>query len=367
MPIPRPKILSPVTFASSQDFEFRVSVAGDRDTTLTATVAAGTYYVAFDGQSDDLVRALQEAMATETDSAGLGFDGRPNVYINDDNKVVIHFCGDYYVDGAFGWENNVRIRPVASDADLMKALGFNPGDDHSSSSTDYPSFVADHEHGYGWYANADGQLASLLVEDRNLTTTPQAVSISGRVTSQNIGQRFKNNLELEWLDRGQTFSRGVVYGDTPLHPYDWNVPLECWWESARKGTEFRVYREGRNGVGVFIETGTSSAGSTSQVTDSSKSWSTTPQEYAGLACYTTFRSNSYQRMYISSNTSDDLVAPSTRSDGAGWCSTNDRFWVVDHRYQTYVVDLEAMKEFNPGEHEMEDYYRISIPLLRYES
>lgn len=363
MPIPRPKILTPVTFDSQVSFNFTISFLGSLDTNLNANVAAGTYYIAWDGQDDDLIYALHAAMCTVL---FIGPQFHPCIYLNSENKVVIWFNGDHYVDSS-GWENDIRIRPDASSSELMRALGFDENRDTTSTTVDKPSFTGDYQHGYGWYANTDGQLSSLLVEDRNLTVTPQAVSLSGRVTSQNIGQRFTNRIDLEWLDRGQTFSRAVGYGETPVEPYDWNKPLECWWEHAREGTEFRVYREGRNSVDVFTETGASTAGSSSNITDANKTWQTDPQEYKDLLVTSTESEGAPSRVRIVSHTDTVLTPPNTNPTTRSYADTGESYYILDQRYETYVVDLDSMSEFNPGEHEREDFYRITIPLLRYES
>jgi hypothetical protein len=365
MPVPRPKILTAVTFDAAANFLFTVSVAGSLDTQKTAVVPAGTYYVAWDGQSDDLIHVLLTQMVAQL--AALGSAYYPSIRIDSDNKVVVDFDGTHYCDAA-GWENDVSLDHTASTAALVKALGFDNTGDDTSTGTDYPTFTADYQHGYGWYANSDGQLVTHLIEDRNHVVTPQSVSLSGRVTSQNIGERFSNVLELAWLDRGQTYSRGVGYTEAAVYPYGWNVPLECWWREAREGTEFRVYREGRNDTTVFVEIAESEASAGDTMVDSAKAWGTDPKLFAGLVAYGAADSRgSPTRMFIESHSATTLIGPNSYANGRSYVATDTTFYVLDHRYSTYVVDLGKMSEFAPSEHQDEDYYSITIPLLRYES
>ena len=243
MPIPWPKILTAVTVPSGGwDLNFVVSKAGSLDTALTATVAAGTYYLAWDYQSDCLLYALNKAVVDALIADGMPNDQRPvNVYLDEDNKVNIHFCGD----GFAGTENDVELTWSTSDSDLAAALGFDAADVQITD-TDQPTFTADWQHGYGWYATEDGQLGSLLVEDHRVTQTSQVISYAGWVASQQIGERYINELSLQWLTRGQTHTRGIAYGAASLHPYERNEGLEAWWNEAAMGTQFRVYRDGRN-------------------------------------------------------------------------------------------------------------------------
>lgn len=364
MAIPRPKILTPVTFAAAQDFVFTVSVAASLDTQKTAVVPAGTYYIAWDGQADDLLHVLLTQIVAQL--SGEGSTYYPSVKLDTDNKFAIRWDGTHYEDSV-GWENDVSLDHTSSTAALVKALGFDNSADDSSTGTDFPTFTADYQHGYGWYANADGQLVTHLVEDRNMAVTPQSVSLSGRVTSQNIGERFTNVLELAWLDRDQTHSAGVGYVTTPVYPYAWNQPLECWWREAMQGTEFRVYREGRNDTDPYIETGVADASSGTTMVDAAKAWATDPQEFKGKLATSTDSRGGTTRMYISSHTATALTAPAAYANLRNYAWTGQTYYVLDQPYRTYVVDLEKMKEFAPTEHQDEDYYSVTIPLLRYES
>lgn len=364
MAIHRPKILSPVVFDAAVNFVFTVSVAGSLDTQKTAVVPAGTYYVAWDGQSDDLLHVLLTQMVAQL--SALGSTYYPSIYINDNAKVVFDFNGAHYTAGA-GWEDDVRLDHTSSTAALVKALGFDHTADDTSTGTNYPEFVADYQHGYGWYSDADGQLVSLLVEDRHMVVTPQSISLAGYVASQFLGERFTNELVLDWLPRSLMHSREKAYTDAPVYPYARNVPLECWWQAAKDGTQFRVYREGRNGTDVFIEYGTADASSTTTMVDGAKSWDTDPQEFVGKLARSVDSRSGHTRMYINSHTATTLTTTNANPNNRNYALAGQPIYIFDQRYQTYVVDLKAMSVWEPPGHDDEDYYSIAIPLLRYES
>lgn len=373
MPIPWPKILTAVTVPSGGwDIDFNVTDSTKYDTAIEVTIPAGTYYLAWDYQSDCLLYQLELQLLTELSAVMPADQARAKVYLDSSNRVNIQFVGTGYT----GTQNQVQLVATTSSSDAIKALGFSASADPEVAS-DYPTLTADYQHAYGWYAAEDGQLKSLMSEDESITTTPQSVSYSGHVQSQQIGERYINELMLQRLSRDQTRSRRVGYGDTPVHPYSRNKGLECWWREARTGTRFRVYRDGRNrhtngaiDRGVFP----AATGGSGTYTDAARSWAVDPQEHKGLLCETeaggtTGGNDSIaapHRFLINSNTDDDLVSANAISV-LGYTEADTAYYVLDQRYETYVVDLQQMTSFSPVEQDQLDRYDIEIPLLRYES
>ena len=378
MQYPRPKILTAVTVPSTGwTLKFTVSVAASLDAEVTATIAAGTYYVAWDGQSDDLLFALSAAMRAALVDGGLGTNRYPYARLNDENKVEIYFDGanfdgtllgggpDTDADDSLDWDD------AGTSSDLAAALGFSDASADSSTATAYPLFTGDYQHAYGWYADDDGQLASLLVEDSQIIETPQAIAYGGQVKQQQLGSRFTNELQLKWLSRAQTHSRGVGYGVAPVHPYTRNVALDCWWQAARLGTRFRVYREGRNEFSTPIDIGATTAADTTTVTDSAKAFVVSPQEHAGRLLHIRERfgnrTDDAGRFLVSSHTATVFTSPAAAPDGQNWedVSGTQTYYVLDQLYRTYVLDLDKFKKFSPLELPAIDQYEINIPLLRY--
>ena len=374
---PRPKILTEITVPTGGwDLKFQISLLASLDTDVTATVAAGTYFISQDAQSDDLLYALAKAMYDAIQVADPGSSRYPYIQLNSDNKVQIIFNGADFLFTVDNWDNDVSIlwSDAATDDDLAAALGFDSTADDTDLGTDYPIFTADWQHGYGWYADDDGQLESLLVEDHQLTDTPQAIAYGGQVKSTQMGSRFVNELKLAWLGRALTFCRGVDYGATPVHPYARNVPLECWWRQAQQGKRFRVYREGRNAVTVpAVGYGVATGGSSTDITDANKSYAIDPQELLYQCCYVPAVGGAFKnsattsRFQISSHTATVLTSASGHPSGQGWGVVGDAYHILPSRYETHVVDLAKMREFAPAEKPELDLYDITVPLLRYES
>lgn len=373
MPIPWPKILTAVTVPSGGwDLDFIISDPGSLDTPLTATIAAGTYFLAWDYQDDCLLFALNKAMYDALVAAGVPNDQRPvNVYLDSDNKVNIHFSGDGYA----GAQNDVELTFSTSESDLIAALGFDSSSDPQSTADDNPTFTGTYQAGYSWYAAEDGQLISLLAEDNRITKTSQSISYAGNVASQQIGERYVNELQLDWLSRAQTFSRGVAYGSQAVNPYQRNEALECWWNEAAQGTRFRVYRDGRNRyTDGAIDRGTATGSSTFQLSDTGKNWDTDPDEHTGRTFETTHEttdtvSTPCRVLITGINGGTGLTATNGSIAGglARFAGGGINYWVLDQRYETYVLDVERMKRFAPEERPQIDRYKINIPLLRYEA
>lgn len=372
MGYPRPKILTEITVPSGGwDLDFIVSVAGSLDTPLTATIPAGTYFISWDAQADDLLWEVAYRLRASIISAGIGAGRFPYVALDSDHKVVISFRGTGF-DGAP--TNDVEITWTTSNADLAAALGFDSTTDDQSLGVDRPEFTADYQHAFGWYADADGQLASLLTEDVPIVTTPQAVSYTGQSMAQYLGERYTNELALQWLPRALTHSRGIGYGASPLAPYQRNKGLQSWWEEAKLGRRFRVYRDGRTDDGAPVDRMESTTSDNASVTDAAKSMQTDPAEHLGRLLLVLDQASGAglqpRRFRITTQTATAVTSPQNSPDGQIWIyatATDKTCLILDQRYETYVVDLTSMSSFAPIERPTVDYYDITIPLLRYES
>jgi len=371
MSIPRPKILTRVTVPSGGwTWDIDVSDVAQYDTNLTSTVAAGDYYISGDNQSDDLLFALTTSI--KADIVANGLSGTAMIWIDPDtHKASIQVYGTDFVDAT--GDNDVRINFSSWSAGLCAALGYDTSD-VAKTTEDNPTFEADWHHGYGWYADEDGQ-GDIMPVDRSMAYSIQGKSISGKVKTQFFGESFASELRLEFLERnssGRTkvFSNGVGYGTASVWPYNRNEPLECWWEEARKGIEFRVYRDGYINTSRAASTGTSTAASVTTITDAGKSWSTDPSRWVGCIKYSPVFIENPQSFYISANTATQLTVPNAHpsgidADGGALGLGGQTYYIFDHPYQTYVVDLKEMSEFAPREHAAIDRWNITIPLLRY--
>lgn len=372
MAIWQPKILTAVTVPSGGwDLDFIISDAATLDTSLTATIPAGTYFVAGDNQSDDLLFQVMEQMRAAI-LAGPGASNR-FIYCGFDYdtkpyKVKFWFNGSLFVDSA-GHENDVELTWTTSHTDLAAALGFKTDADDQDTGTDNPTFTADYPHAWGWYATEDGQLEELPVEDRNEVEFAQATTFAGQVKTVQYAERYKSEMVLSYLTRAQTHSRGVAYGAVPVYPYNYNEPLECWWEAAKGGTRFRVYRTERYGSDSPTEIGINDAASSSVLRDSGKSWDVDPQSYKGMVVdFETNPTNGTAdaRFYISSHTAIILNSPNPNPTDSSWDpGASKTIYIQPNTYETYVVDLARMREWAPEELGQIDKYRVTIPLKRY--
>lgn len=356
----RPKILTAVTVPTGGwDLDFTISLAASLDTPLTATVAAGTYFVAWDAQDDDLLYTLNAAM-----EAQLGVNGDCNVYIDSDRKVRIKFSG--FVDSV-GWENDVEINWTTSDAGLAQALGADYSADWTSTGTDNPTWTADYQHAYGWYATEDGQLEFKPTEDFCEAVTAHARALDGTTYGQLLGNRYTSELSLGFLTEAQTWSDGVEYGSAAVYPYAQNVPLECWWHAIKDGTRFRVYRHDERDYPAdsVAEHGTNETASNVFLEDTTRSWPIDPHKFKSM--HVVFDTEmGTKRFFINSHNTTRLLSANTGPYAAGWDSTGSvGFDVVDMKYDTYVIDAGEMSVFAPSEIPNVNRYNITIPLLRY--
>jgi hypothetical protein len=374
MAIPQPKILSAITVPTGGwVFKLYVSRLAEYDTTVTATIAAGTYFLAWDNQSDDFLYAFANTVNAAIDAAHAAFPTDSiTCWLDSSYKVNIGFEDTYYQgDPARG----IKLAWTESDGDdIAKVLGFDYSADDtnaSASGSNNKTFTADWQHGYGWYANDDGLLRDSLVEDEHEVEAMQSVAHSGLVRTQRIGQRFLNSIQLEFVPRSRMFSQNVGYGTASVYPYEYNQGLECWWILAQQGYRFRFYRDGRHTIASAAVSGTATASNTTTLTDGGRSFDTDPQPYKGrLLWVATYGANtaSPARFYISSHTATVLTAANAHPYSQNLTAGGSTYYVFDQPYQTYVVDLAKMKTFKPAQTaEALDVYSIEIPVRRYVS
>jgi len=368
MPIPRPKILTRVTFSSPQAFDFDVSSTGAYDTNITGTVAAGSYYVAWDAQDDDLLHVLAEQMTAAMVPLPPYYSGNEqfSIHINSDHKIVLTCVGPDWT----GTQRDMRINWANWGSDLKTALGATKTTSEELTGSNNNSTTLDEKHGYGWYATDDGLVEFYDWADRNMREGVQSMSVSGRQRGVEFGERYMNELRLRYLPADLVWSNGAGYGETETYPRSVNQPLECWWRACRSGNPFRVYYDG-----ALLDTsranavGTLSSSNNAIIHDSSSDFS--GQKFTGSLAYVadffSAPSNVPMRAYITgpgaTTTRLATEAPHTVSDQI-WTS-GDTYQLFDHTYKTYQIDLDAMKEFAPREIPVRDEYDIDIPLVRY--
>lgn len=382
MPIPRPKILTRVTVPTGGwELFFKLSDVGSGSlgNELSAVIAAGDYYVAWDGQDSDFLWELCTKMnaaihADAVYSGGSKINHFVWAWIDTNHKVNIQFIGSDF-QGANNDDFQITWTHVDGDgASIAGVLGFDGSADDQSIGSNNATFTGDYQHGYAWYATEDGWLRDLPTEDVSITEVVQAKSLSGRVTTQHIADRYESRLALQFVTRAKMFSRDKGYTQAPVDPYLRNVGLECWWASANQGVEFRVYRDGSiSNTDKLTDAGTQTSGTGTTLTDSGKAWTTEPTEHTGRLVQTvesTADPDISIRGYISTNSATALTLPDIDTDiatGLAWGDTTQLYRIYDQRYQTYVVNLESMEKFDPRELPALDRYDIDIPLLRFVS
>jgi hypothetical protein len=365
MAIPRPKILTAITVPTGGwDWTLYLSNGGQYGTKCTANLAAGTYYMAADNQSDCFIFALCTAMQAIISGGAVDYD----LMIDIDpttHKVNIHFD-----DNAGALDNDIKLAWTEDDSDeIGKVLGFDVSADDTSTTTDNPTFVADYHHAYGWYADEDGLLLDFLVEDETEFMGLQSRAISGKVkTQQLVADRFNNTLSLQYLTRAKTFSQNVGYTTASVTPYERNEPLECWWVSARQGVQFRVYRDAYVDTTRAAVRGTETAADTTTLTDAGRSWDTEPQQYKNRILHMDDfgGANSItQNWHIASHTATVITVSNAHPSGLEIDNDSASYFIFDHSYETYVLNLKDFTKFRPEELPAIDRYNIELPLFRY--
>ncbi len=369
--IEQPKILSVITIPSGGwQLRFKISSVTQFDTTLTATMAAGDYFMAWDCQSDDFLRELTDKMIAVIspvvrggDTFGVDGDDLLAMRINSSHKVVIQFDGLFQTDP----HRDVKIEWTALDGpSIAKVLGFDHTADDQATGSDWPALTGDYHHAYGWYADEDGCLRNKPLVDVHEADVQQMRGLAGVVKTQLFADRFDSELELYLIRRIKTYSNQVGYTETPVRGFERNEGLECWWREARQGKRFRVYRDGQVDTSKASDTATLAGESATTLTVSGKSFDVEPQEWAGclvhmpnISAFVTFP----MRWLISSHTATVLTIP----EYAGYEPNNGTgpLYLFDQPYGTYVLDLETMPRFQPLEAEGLDRFSIKLPLFKY--
>lgn len=365
--IPQPKILTRIDVpAGGWLFRIKASVAAPFDTTINATIAAGSYYLAWDTTADDLLYEIQAKMQTAITAAGI--TGYVYAWIDASHKVHLGFVGSGF-QGAT--KRQVRLDWPASAVDLAKALGFDHTAVDDLTAADNPTTTADYHHAYGWYADEDGILKGAPPEDWNEASVVSSMSQAGLQKGALMGERFFSSLELYGMARAKTWSGGKGYGEAPTHPYARNEGLECWWRAARAGQPFRVYHDGQivTSAAKAADYGTTmTTASSTGFTMGLRSWQTEPQRWAGRilskAVYGPSNLNAPCRWRVTSNTATAIVV-NAHPSAIGLNFNTSAWTLLDQPFQTYQIELEKMREFKPEEIPAIDEYMITIPLTRY--
>ena len=367
MAIPRPKILTAITIPTGGwVWKIYLSNAGSYDTALSATMAAGTYFMAGDNQTTDFLYELNNKMQIQIDASALTafelvIDIHPTTH-----KVRIHF------KDATGANNDVKLAWTESDGDdIGKVLGFDHSADDTSTTTDNPTFTADWQHAYGWYADEDGLLESLDNQDSHTWRGLQARSLSGAVKTQRIAASLRGNrLALQFVTAKKMLDRGSTYAAAPTYPNDRNEPLGLWWVAAMDGTHFRIYRDAYV-LAARGEVGTADSSNTTTLTDADKAFVITDaDQWADRILHmpefgaTSGGGPITQSWYIASHTATVLTVTAHPS-GLNITNNTNTYYLFDHPYQTYVIDFDKTTEFSPEEIPAIDRYNVEVPLLRY--
>lgn len=380
MAIPRPKILTAFTVPTGGwTLHVDISDAAQYDITVQATVAAGDYFVSWDNQSDDFLKALADALNNALDASAAAWitnDDAVVVYLDSDHKVNIQF--DQYFTST---HQDVKIKWTAGEgSDIAGVLGFDGSADDAQTGGDDPLFTADWHHAYGWYADTDGILAGDMAENADHANALQSVAPSGHVKTHYVGGRQTNELQLQHVPRHKMLSADVGYTVAPVHPsganilssaYARNEPLQCWWKEARQGIRFRVYRDAHVDTAKASDQGEMDAATdATTLTDAAKSWATEPQRWAGRILYVDnwSKTDAPGKWHIASNTATVLTVTAASGTDLPIDDNADKtYHLFDHDYDTYVLDMERMKKFAPMEIPNIDKYNLTIPLMRYEA
>lgn len=392
MPIPRPKILTRFTLASSLDLKIYYSSAAEFDVSATATIPAGSYYMAWDCENNDFLWKLCNVVNVALDTAAtagawVGWTGRANgmsAMIEEDGKIRLGFLG-----GWFGNLTHQKVKIAWTEADgttVGELLGFDTSADLSLTTNARPTTLANWQHPYGWYADADGMLEFLGSEDYSGPEIGQSIAPSnGQGRTQYLGSQFTNDMILSFIPRTKAWSKNISYQSSSVYPYEKNEPLQCWWKEAIQGTEFRVYRDGaylRNRLSVntyrfdrYTEEAKAVAVTTTTLQDTGKAWTTEPQQFAGRLILCAFQFAEYvfgsstvfflMRWKVASHDTDTITVTNTAEPQNNMTFANYTSAIYDQPYSTYVLDVNKMKRFEPEEIDNIDKFRIKIPLRRY--
>jgi hypothetical protein len=379
MPIERPKILTAITIPTggwTLTINYSTVANGVYGDPVTSTMAAGTYYMAWDGQADDFMWELANTVNVALDAAGLAdWVGRSEgmmILLNSNHKVQIGFSGTWFEDFG-GAHSDVQIDWTATDGvSIGGVLGYDTSAVLNFDQSGPPeTLTADDQHAYGWYADTDGELEKLGIEPEDSPAFEQSFAPSGHSKVQYIGTKFENELQLRYVPRLKTWSRNIGYTTAAVYPYARNVPLECWWQEARQGIQFRVYRGSTIDTTKANDSITPTADTATTLTAGGESFSIDPDQWAGklliVPAYTDVISLS-MRFYIASHTATVLTVAQQQEPQRDVANSDVSVChLFDQRYETYVVDLNAMQGFKPQEMKDIDKFTIRIPLVRYET
>ena len=375
MSIPRPKILTVVTVPTG-GYDIRVYITDSSafDTAVTAAIPAGDYYVAWDYQDDDFLFVFCNVInvAVATAGSGFGYGGGAGVLVGEmdsANKVKL------YAGAISGHADRMRIDWAYQDGATVAAiLGFNPATTPLDITDTYPTRTGTWQHAYGWYADEDGSLSDDAREDVEMVNALQSFAPSGESKTIYIDSTYSNRLGLMYVKRERMLSAGQGYTDASVDPYERNVPLQCWFARAKLGDRFRVYRYNQTGMDVAVLAGsTSGFGTNVTPADTAKSLDIDPQEVKGHLFVQGFvvgyagSSSVTIRATIESHTATVMTIPNNINGITADDDKSETYRVIQGRYQTYVLDLNKMREFAPTEHDAIDRFSITLPLRRYVS
>lgn len=363
-PIPRPWLAPRLTIPTGGwTIKVYLSDSSQYDTTVTATLSAGDYYIAWDMQSDDLIYELNNQLQTAITALGGNF-GQVElaVWIDSDHKVNIGFGGTLPMKGiklAWTEEDGASIAPV---------LGFDESADDANTSDFNPIFTGDYHHQYGWYADEDGLLANLPPHPADHPFVLQDRAPTGHVTTQYIGSRYDSVIELQHLPNSKVYSFEKGYGDAPQYPSARNEPLECWFREARKGTPFRVYRDGQININRAVDRVSTTGGTTTTVSDSAKNWQV--DQWQGCLLYTpniVLSPEMPARFYISSNTATQITVVNAHPSGNALSSQTDHYIMWQQYLRYWLRQKGRGSPWSPREIPNIDRFNISFDLAKFES
>ena len=362
MAAPQPKILTAFDVPTGGwGLRLQISDVAPFDTTVDVTLDAGTYYMAWDGQDDCFLELLHSEIYAALEASGVGDyvtgdnEGKPVFWLDSDHKTNVVWGG---FDIRFVWG-------ALDGPDIANVLGF---DSSSSTSltTSTPATGTWH-HAYGWYAD-DYLLEQHQPEDHNIPHVLQSRALDGKARTIYLDSWDINAIELAKVPRVKMYSRRVGYGEASVHPYARNAPLQCWWNEARQGIQFRFYPQESYSTALAAETGVTTGTTTTTLTDGGKTWETDPHVHTGRIVQKTFvdgnglHTNINLRWLVSSHTATVLTLP---NDVHNTAPGNGAYYIFDHTYGTYTLDQRKMREFAPREIPNIDKYDLVIPVVRY--
>ncbi len=388
----RPKILTAITIPSGGwRLKLYLDVGVGDGTPVTATMAAGTYFMAFDGQSDDFLFELATRVNAAIFALGGTWDDNGGTdYLrclitsdlyntvsfvgvtHSNHRTMLAFTGPSPGTSEFLGKTIKIAWTELEGASIAKVLGFDHTADDSQAWNSNPAFVGDYQHAYAWYADEDGQGEHMPLVDEPEAKMLQAVSDGGRVSTQLVSERFASRLQLQHVPRLKMLSDGIGYTETSLHPYARNVPLQCWWMQAIQGKRFRVYRDAHLTLAKSPNRGTATSATATTLTDNTRTLVTEPQRfksrrlisYPDVAGGGALGSEFPYSYFVSSHTST-VYTFSAAVPGSAEVQDATAYRLFDHTYGTYVLDAAKMRRFAPEEVGRLDRFDLDIPLRKY--